>query len=123
MNRLDLLCPHPGHSAVGWRTPPFEIARPWLDPRYLLLDEPFTGIDPIAIQDIHGLIRQLKQRGLGILLTDHNPKATLSIVDRPILCMTDALFLKAQTTKWPSTPWSASTTWAMILDCKQKALR
>ncbi|MFN8615448.1 MAG: LPS export ABC transporter ATP-binding protein [Vampirovibrionales bacterium] len=60
-----------------------EIARALAsDPRYLLLDEPFTGIDPIAIQDIHGLIRQLKQRGLGILLTDHNPKATLSIVDR-----------------------------------------
>ncbi|MDH4379346.1 MAG: LPS export ABC transporter ATP-binding protein [Vampirovibrionales bacterium] len=60
-----------------------EIARALAtDPRYLLLDEPFTGIDPIAIQDIHGLIRQLKERGLGILLTDHNPKATLAIVDR-----------------------------------------
>jgi len=60
-----------------------EIARALAtEPRYLLLDEPFTGIDPIAIQDIHGLIRQLKERGLGILLTDHNPKATLAIVDR-----------------------------------------
>jgi lipopolysaccharide export system ATP-binding protein len=60
-----------------------EIARALAtDPCYLLLDEPFTGIDPIAIQDIHGLIRQLKERGLGILLTDHNPKATLAIVDR-----------------------------------------
>jgi len=60
-----------------------EIARALAtDPRYLLLDEPFTGIDPFAIQDIHGLIRQLKERGLGILLTDHNPKATLAIVDR-----------------------------------------
>jgi lipopolysaccharide export system ATP-binding protein len=51
-------------------------------PQFLMLDEPFTGIDPIAIQDIQKLVVQLKSRGLGILLTDHNPKATLSIVDR-----------------------------------------
>lgn len=60
-----------------------EIARAIAaNPKYLLLDEPFTGIDPIAIQDIQKLIEQLKTRGLGILLTDHNPKATLNIVDR-----------------------------------------
>lgn len=60
-----------------------EIARAIAaNPKYLLLDEPFTGIDPLAIQDIQKLIGQLKNRGLGILLTDHNPKATLSIVDR-----------------------------------------
>lgn len=60
-----------------------EIARAIAaNPKYLLLDEPFTGIDPIAIQDIQKLINHLKQRGLGILLTDHNPKATLNIVDR-----------------------------------------
>jgi len=60
-----------------------EIARAIVaNPKYLLLDEPFTGIDPLAIQDIQELIVQLKERGLGILLTDHNPKATLSIVDR-----------------------------------------
>lgn len=60
-----------------------EIARAIAaNPKYLLLDEPFTGIDPLAIQDIQKLIQQLKARGLGVLLTDHNPKATLSIVDR-----------------------------------------
>lgn len=60
-----------------------EIARAIAtNPQYLLLDEPFTGIDPLAIQDIQKLIGMLKARGLGILLTDHNPKATLSIVDR-----------------------------------------
>lgn len=60
-----------------------EIARAIAsNPSYLLLDEPFTGIDPIAIQDIQKLIRLLKEKGIGILLTDHNPKATLSIVDR-----------------------------------------
>lgn len=60
-----------------------EIARALAsNPRFLLLDEPFTGIDPLAIQDIQQLIRHLRDRGLGILLTDHNPQATLSIVDR-----------------------------------------
>ncbi|MDX2085927.1 MAG: LPS export ABC transporter ATP-binding protein [Candidatus Melainabacteria bacterium] len=60
-----------------------EIARALAsEPTYLLLDEPFTGIDPITIQELQVLITHLKQRGLGILMTDHNPKATLSIVDR-----------------------------------------
>jgi lipopolysaccharide export system ATP-binding protein len=60
-----------------------EIARAIAaNPKYLLLDEPFTGIDPLAIQDIQTLVRQLKTRGLGVLLTDHNPRATLNIVDR-----------------------------------------
>lgn len=57
-----------------------EIARALAaDPQYILLDEPFTGIDPIAIQDIQGQIKRLTERGIGILITDHNPKATLSI--------------------------------------------
>jgi lipopolysaccharide export system ATP-binding protein len=60
-----------------------EIARALAcSPRYLLLDEPFTGIDPITIEELQGLIRHLKERGLGILMTDHNPQATLAIVDR-----------------------------------------
>ena len=59
-----------------------EIARAIvINPRFLLLDEPFTGIDPIAIEDIQQLIVKLKNRGLGVLLTDHNPRATLKIVE------------------------------------------
>lgn len=60
-----------------------EIARALAaNPKFILLDEPFTGIDPIAINDIQQHIRALTNRGIGILLTDHNPKATLSITDR-----------------------------------------
>jgi lipopolysaccharide export system ATP-binding protein len=59
-----------------------EIARALAaDPQFILLDEPFTGIDPIAIQDIQGQIQRLTERGIGILITDHNPKATLSITN------------------------------------------
>ena len=52
------------------------------DPRYLLLDEPFAGVDPIALNDIRGLVAALKDRGIGVLITDHNVRATLDIVDR-----------------------------------------
>ncbi|HEY9745550.1 MAG TPA: ATP-binding cassette domain-containing protein, partial [Oculatellaceae cyanobacterium] len=73
----------PAISLSGGERRRVEIARAIAtNPQYLLLDEPFTGIDPIAIQDIQKLIVVLKERGLGVLLTDHNPRATLSVVDR-----------------------------------------
>lgn len=60
-----------------------EIARALVtDPAFLLLDEPFAGIDPIAVDDIQGIIRDLRSRGLGILITDHNVRETLAITDR-----------------------------------------
>ncbi|MDD3593763.1 MAG: LPS export ABC transporter ATP-binding protein [Candidatus Gastranaerophilales bacterium] len=60
-----------------------EIARALAaQPRFILLDEPFTGIDPIAIQEIQEHIRKLIKKDIGVLITDHNPKATLSITDR-----------------------------------------
>jgi lipopolysaccharide export system ATP-binding protein len=60
-----------------------EIARALAaDPRIMLLDEPFAGIDPISIADIRELVRELKQRDIGVLITDHNVRETLDIVDR-----------------------------------------
>ncbi len=52
------------------------------DPKYVLLDEPFAGVDPIAVGEIRSLVAQLKTRGLGVLITDHNVRETLEIVDR-----------------------------------------
>ena len=52
------------------------------NPRYLLLDEPFAGVDPIAVGDIRHLVADLKTRGIGVLITDHNVRETLEIVDR-----------------------------------------
>jgi len=60
-----------------------EIARALAtDPKFILLDEPFTGIDPVTIEEIQGIIDRLKQRNIGILITDHNVAATLRITDR-----------------------------------------
>jgi lipopolysaccharide export system ATP-binding protein len=63
-----------------------EIARALAaDPAFMLLDEPFAGIDPIAVTDIKTLVRQLTQRGIGVLMTDHSVRDTLSLVDRAYL--------------------------------------
>ena len=60
-----------------------EIARALAtEPRFMLLDEPFAGVDPIAVGEIRDLVAQLKLRGLGVLITDHNVRETLEIVDR-----------------------------------------
>jgi lipopolysaccharide export system ATP-binding protein len=60
-----------------------EIARALaINPFFLLLDEPFAGVDPIAVADIQSIIRQLKASGIGVLITDHNVRETLSVVDR-----------------------------------------
>ncbi|WP_420014196.1 LPS export ABC transporter ATP-binding protein [Tateyamaria sp.] len=60
-----------------------EIARSLAaDPKYLLLDEPFAGVDPISVGDIRNLVADLKNRGIGVLITDHNVRETLEIVDR-----------------------------------------
>lgn len=63
-----------------------EIARALAaDPKFMLLDEPFAGVDPIAVADIQALVRQLTQRGIGVLITDHQVRETFSLVDRAYL--------------------------------------
>jgi lipopolysaccharide export system ATP-binding protein len=70
-------------SLSGGEARRLEVARSLLtSPKIILLDEPFLGIDPITVADIQLIINQLKEKGLGILITDHNVRETLSIVDR-----------------------------------------
>lgn len=63
-----------------------EIARALaIDPKFILLDEPFAGVDPIAVEDIQEIVRNLKNKGIGVLITDHNVHETLTITDRAYL--------------------------------------
>ena len=82
---LDLtpLARHKAYTLSGGERRRLEITRALVtNPRYLLLDEPFTGIDPIAIGDIQEIIGRLRERGIGVLITDHNVRETLAITDR-----------------------------------------
>jgi lipopolysaccharide export system ATP-binding protein len=74
-----------------------EIARALAtDPKFILLDEPFAGIDPIAVEDIQSIVAKLKEKNIGILITDHNVQETLSITDRAYLLF-EGKILKAGT--------------------------
>ncbi len=71
------------YSLSGGERRRLEITRALItQPRFILLDEPFAGVDPIAVDDIQEIISRLKQRGIGILITDHNVRETLQITDR-----------------------------------------
>jgi lipopolysaccharide export system ATP-binding protein len=75
-----------GDSLSGGERRRTEIARALAtDPNFILLDEPFAGVDPIAVEDIQGIVARLKDRNIGILITDHNVQETLSITDRAYL--------------------------------------
>ena len=65
-------------------------------PEYILLDEPFAGIDPIAVNEIREIVSKLKNRGIGVLITDHNVRETLKIVDRAYI-LSDGKLLKSGT--------------------------
>jgi lipopolysaccharide export system ATP-binding protein len=72
-----------GISLSGGERRRAEIARALVsDPKFLLLDEPFAGVDPIAVKDIQGIIKELTNRGIGVLITDHNVRETLQICNR-----------------------------------------
>jgi len=80
---LTALARYPAYTLSGGERRRLEITRALVtSPRYLLLDEPFTGIDPIAIGDIQEIVARLKERGIGVLITDHNVRETLAITDR-----------------------------------------
>jgi lipopolysaccharide export system ATP-binding protein len=90
LGELDIahLAKNKGYELSGGERRRVEITRALVThPKFMLLDEPFAGIDPIAVEDIQKVISRLKQKGLGILITDHNVRETLSICDRAyIMC-------------------------------------
>jgi len=80
---LDTVRKSPGYALSGGERRRVEIARALvLDPSFILLDEPFAGIDPIAVVDIQKIVEHLKAAGIGVLITDHNVRETLKITDR-----------------------------------------
>lgn len=81
--RLTHVAKSYGYALSGGERRRVEIARALvLDPRFILLDEPFAGIDPIAVLDIQGIIKELKKRRIGVLISDHNVRETLNVCDR-----------------------------------------
>ena len=82
-----------GDSLSGGERRRTEIARALaVDPKFILLDEPFAGVDPIAVEDIQSVVAKLKYRNIGILITDHNVNETLSICDRAYLLIDGRIF-------------------------------
>ena len=82
-----------GYQLSGGERRRTEIARALATtPKFILLDEPFAGIDPIAVEDIMNIVANLKNRGIGILITDHNVHETLSIVDRAYILINGVIF-------------------------------
>lgn len=83
---LEHIATAPGYALSGGERRRVEIARCLvMKPSFILLDEPFSGIDPVAVFDIQEIIRELRTKGYGILLTDHNVRETLAITDRTYL--------------------------------------
>ena len=91
---IDHIRKNKGTELSGGERRRVEIARALAtDPAFILLDEPFAGIDPIAVADIQNMIAHLAQRGIGILITDHNVRETLSIVDKAYILANGEILL------------------------------
>lgn len=90
---LQLVRKNNGDSLSGGERRRTEIARALaVDPKFILLDEPFAGVDPIAVEDIQSVVARLKLKDIGILITDHNVNETLSICDRAYLLIEGKIF-------------------------------
>lgn len=89
-----------GNTLSGGERRRVEIARSLcMDPDFILLDEPFAGVDPIAVEEIQGIVHSLKEKEIGVLITDHNVRETLSITDRSYLLF-DGQILKSGTSEF-----------------------
>ena len=89
-----------GHNLSGGERRRVEICRTLaMDPDFILLDEPFAGVDPIAVEDIQSIVKSLKEKNIGVLITDHNVRETLSITDRSYLLF-NGVILKSGTSEF-----------------------
>jgi lipopolysaccharide export system ATP-binding protein len=94
---LTTVAASPAYTLSGGERRRAEITRALvMSPKFILLDEPFAGIDPIAVTDIQKIIHHLKERGIGVLITDHNVRETLKITDRAYI-VTDGNIFRAGT--------------------------
>ncbi|MBI4242103.1 MAG: LPS export ABC transporter ATP-binding protein [Candidatus Rokubacteria bacterium] len=102
---LTRLARYPAYTLSGGERRRLEITRALVtSPRYLLLDEPFTGIDPIAIVDIQEIVARLRERGIGILITDHNVRETLAITDRAYILYDGRVLVSGTATELAQDP-------------------
>jgi lipopolysaccharide export system ATP-binding protein len=90
---LDLVRKNKGYQLSGGERRRVEVARALvLSPSFILLDEPFAGIDPLAVSDLQKIIKMLREKGIGILITDHNVRETLKITDRAYIITEGVIF-------------------------------
>lgn len=103
--RLEKVRKNLGDQLSGGERRRTEIARCLaIDPKFIMLDEPFAGVDPIAVEDIQHIVWQLKYRNIGILITDHNVQETLSITDRAYLLFEGRILFKGSPEELAANP-------------------
>lgn len=95
--RIEHIRKSKGYMLSGGERRRCEIARAIAtNPKFVLLDEPFAGIDPIAVEDIMSIVRELKHKGIGVLITDHNVHETLSITDRAYILIDGSIYVSGK---------------------------
>ena len=103
--KIAHLANYKAYTLSGGERRRLEITRALVtNPSFILLDEPFSGIDPIVVADAQEIIRSLKEKGLGVLLTDHNVRETLSITDRAYLIANGKILISGTTNELINDP-------------------
>jgi lipopolysaccharide export system ATP-binding protein len=94
---LETVRQNKAYTLSGGERRRLEIARSLtLQPSFILLDEPFSGIDPLTVKDLQEIIRDLSRSGIGVLITDHNVRETLSVTDRAYILRNGRIFRKGR---------------------------